>query len=74
MMLERQQNIGVDIFSASPWERKYRKLTQDKTTLCAKRSLKCHEWGNCSLEPKDIECFAKINSRPIAENLRFWNT
>ena len=74
MTLEGQQNIGVDIFTASPWESKYRKLTQDKTTFCAKRRLKCQERGSCSLKPKDIRCFAKINSRPIAENLRFRNT
>jgi len=39
-----------------------------------KRRLKCQERGSCSLKPKDIRCFAKINSRPIAENLRFRNT
>jgi len=47
IILEEQQNSVEAFFSASPRESYYKKLTQDRTTLCVKRKLKCHERGSC---------------------------
>ena len=54
IILEEQQNSVEAFFSASPRESYYKKLTQDRTTLCVKRKLKCHERGSCLLESKDV--------------------
>ena len=70
-MLERQQNSGVDMYSASPWESKYR--TGLDNSKCKKKTEKPRK-GNLFIGIQRGQMFTKIELEANNKYLRIKRT